>query len=148
MNVIQINIAKSIGGSMNPISIAELVENRGIIGDRYFNDNNRPSDDYQVTLIESENIDCYCMETGNALRYIDTRRNIVTKDVRLNRLVGKYFRLGSCELYGIELCEPCKTFESRTYPGVLKWFVGRGGLRCKITQGGTIKLNDTVTALI
>ena len=89
MNVIQIQVAESIDGPMCAVLSAELLANRGIKGDRYFNDTNRPSDDYQVTLIESENIKRYCIETGDDLGYRDTRRNIVTQGVRLNDLVEK-----------------------------------------------------------
>ena len=41
-------------------------------------------------------------------------RNLLTRGVDLNALVGKRFRVGALECRGIELCEPCATMESRT----------------------------------
>jgi len=73
-----------------------------------------------------------------------SRRNITTRGVPLNHLVGRRFRVGDVVLEGRRLCEPCEHLQSLTKPGVLKALVHRGGLRADIVVGGTIRLSDPI----
>jgi MOSC domain-containing protein YiiM len=95
-------------------------------------------------LIESEAIEQFTRESGLPMTADKPRRNLVTVGVRLNRLLGKQFRAGDALLEGLELCEPCSLFAKRTYPQVLPFFKGRGGLRARIIEGGTIRIGDSV----
>ena len=65
----------------------QVIANKGIIGDRHYSDYNDPY--CQLSLIESENIDYYNIKYGLNIPYLNFRRNIITKGVRLNELVGK-----------------------------------------------------------
>ncbi len=129
---------------MLEVTQAEAIADCGLIGDRYAYPGNRRSPDYQLTLIEAENIAAFAQASGLPLAPQDPRRNVVTVGVRLNDLCGKHFRLGSAELEGLELCEPCTTFARRTHPEVVRFFVHRGGLRCRILQGGRFRVGDEV----
>ena len=73
-------------------------------------------------------------------------RNIVTRDVDLNALVGRRFYVGSVECVGRRLAEPCAHLEKLTRPGLLRPLVHRAGLRADILTGGVIELNDEVRA--
>jgi MOSC domain-containing protein YiiM len=74
-----------------------------------------------------------------------TRRNIVTREVHLNELVGKTFQIGSVIFLGIELCEPCLTLGKNlsnttvSPKEIVKWFVHKGGLRANILSSGFIE---------
>ena len=80
-----------------------------------------------------------------ALAHVEA--DLVTRGVDLNALVGKRFRVGETECRGIELCEPCTTFEARTAPGAIKALVHRTGLNAEILSGGELRPGDAVTAV-
>ena len=77
----------------------------------------------------------------------ETRRNVTTRGVRLNELVGRRFRIGGdvlCE--GTRLCEPCAHLEVVTGKGGLcRLLAGRGGLRARLLTGGVIRTGDPLT---
>lgn len=131
-----------------PRSIARVraVQGRGLEGDRYF-DGTGTWSDYPVeegrdlTLVEAEVLE----EVG--LAPADARRNVVTRGVSLEALIGKRFRVGEVECYGDRTCEPCAHLERLTRPGVLKALTHRGGLRADITRGGEIAVGDVVVLL-
>src|ERR1700675_1139957 len=75
------------------------------------------------------------------------RRNIVTRGIALNHLVGRDFRVGHTLLRGVRLCEPCEHLQSLTREGVLKQMIHRGGLRANILVDGVISAGDAVIAL-
>ena len=121
----------------------EVVASKGIIGDRYFHDFN--VDRKQITLIESENIDYYNKTFNTNFNYLDFRRNIVTKDIELNNLVGKTIFVGEIKLQVTDLCRPCKYLQDRLKQNnIIKEFLRRGGLRCKILTSGIINVGDKI----
>lgn len=137
-------IATDRGSPMLGLPEVEAVRDVGLQGDRYAQAANRKSADYQFTLIELENIEAFAQASGLRLAPDEPRRNVVTVGVRLNDLCGKRFTIGAVELEGLELCEPCGTFAKRTHPQVIRYFVHKGGLRCRIIRGGTIRIGDQV----
>jgi len=145
MGLIQhIFVAPARGEPMIPLREVEALPDCGLRGDRYAESTNRKSPDYQLTLIEIENIQGFAQASGLPLAPHEPRRNLVTKDIKLNELCGKRFRVGEVELEGLELCEPCETFAKRTHPQVVRFFVHKGGLRARILQGGVIRVGDTI----
>jgi MOSC domain-containing protein YiiM len=144
--VAHIFIAPSRGAPMQPVSRVEAVTESGLIGDRYADASIRRGPDYQLTLIELENIRAFEEATGHVLSADAPRRNIVTSGITLNALVGKRFRVGQVLAEGLELCEPCSLFRKRTYPETLRFFVGKGGLRARIAAGGVIAVGDSIRA--
>src|SRR5919201_2628474 len=95
------------------VEVAEVraVRGRGLEGDRYYfaagTYSNRPGGGRDVTLIEAEALEALRTDLGIELGPGDSRRNVVTRGVPLNHLVGQRFRVGEVLLEGIRLCEPC-----------------------------------------
>ena len=120
---------------------ALAIAGRGLKGDRYAAGHGTfsgPGRGYELTLIEAEVLD------EIDLSWEQARRNIVTRDVALNSLVGRRFMVGSVECVGRRLAEPCSHLEGLARPGLLRPLVHRGGLRADIVVGGPIKLGDKV----
>jgi len=129
---------------MQSLASARAIRDCGLEGDRYSDAAIRKGPDYQLTLIELENILAFTSATGLKLNPDAPRRNIVTTEVRLNALVGRVFRVGEAMAEGIELCEPCSLFKRRTHAEALRFFVGKGGLRARILTGGQISVGDPI----
>tara|TARA_B100000401_G_C52312088_1_gene487826 strand:+ start:23 stop:463 length:441 start_codon:yes stop_codon:yes gene_type:complete len=125
------------------VNSIEVIADKGIVGDRHFKDFNDPY--CQLSLIESENIDHYNTKYGLNISYIDFRRNIITKELKLNDLVGKKFFIGKVEVEGIDLCRPCKHLtEMLNQKNVLKEFLRKGGLRCRVLSSSKITVGDKI----
>ena len=144
--VFEICIADKSGSGMIRIPSVDAVAKKGIINDRYFNDNNEP--DIQITLIESENIDYLNEKLKTNIPYIDFRRDIITKGIKLNELVGKKLLIGEVIMKGHRLCDPCKYLQDKLKQtnsfNTLAYLHKRGGLRCELITGGKISINDEI----
>ena len=127
-----------------PVERAQAVAGRGLEGNRYFYDEAPPG--RALTLIAAEALEAFTSETGIPLSAAESRRNVLTRGIDVNALVGRRFRIGDVECYGVELCEPCSTLEKLTRPGVLKGMVHRAGLNVDILSDGEIGVGDPVTA--
>ena len=144
--VYKIGITIKNNQPINEVNSINVLANQGIVGDRHFNEFNDPYN--QISLIESENIDYYNIKYGLNISYIDFRRNIVTKGIQLNDLVGKKILVGDVELEGIDLCRPCKHLsETLGQENIIKEFLRRGGLRCQILTSSSIKINNKISVL-
>ena len=141
--VFKICIANKSGLNMQEKSIIDVIANKGILDDRYFLDSN--DKDVQITLIESENIDYYNKISRTNIPYVNFRRNIITKNIELNNLVGKNFNIGNVKLFGHRLCDPCKYLQDMIGDQKLvKKLIKKGGLRCEALSSGKISVNDTI----
>lgn len=124
------------------------VPGRGLEGDYFceqIRDHASPSrSDQEITLIEIESLESVYREYDVALTMGESRRNIITRQVPLNSLIGKQFRIGEITLQGIRLCEPCSHLAELTQKKVLPSLVHRGGLRAKILNEGTLHTGDPV----
>jgi MOSC domain-containing protein YiiM len=127
---------------------AELVAGRGIAGDRYAlrtgHYSNRPHIDRQVTLIESEVLEALDRDLQLKLRPDEHRRNITTAGVPVNHLVGRYFAVGQCLLYGGRLNIPCAYLQDLVGKRVFRPLVHRSGLNARIIVGGTVNPGDVI----
>lgn len=118
----------------------------GLEGDRTFRpEGNEPAE--EITLIEAEAIEALNRDAGVPFGLGESRRNLVTRGVALNHLVGREFAVGAVRLRGVELCEPCGRLQKLTRPGVLKGLIHRGGLRAQILDGGPIREGDPVVVI-
>jgi hypothetical protein len=120
------------------------IAGRGLNGDRYAAGRGTfsgPGRGYQLTLVEAETLDELNISWERA------RRNVVTRGVLLNPLVGRRFRIDEVECIGRRLCEPCAHLEKVSGAGLLRPLVHRGGLRADILVGGTIELGDELVPL-
>jgi MOSC domain-containing protein YiiM len=147
-----------MAGSVEQIFIAEpesvpfgvdsvlAITGRGLEGDRYL----APEDGWAprgtaITLIEAEEIEAIRAEYGIDLTGGRSRRQLVTRGVRLNDLVGQEFGVGPIRCRGVELCEPCMHLtELLGAPDLIKASAHRAGLRADILAGGRIAVGDSV----
>ena len=144
--VFKLGIAAKNNQPIKEVNSIEVLANKGIVGDRHFNDFNDPYN--QLSLIESENIDEYNIKFGLDIPYINFRRNVVTKGIELNDLIGKKLKIGNVELEGIELCRPCRHLtEMLNQKNILKEFMRKGGLRCQILSSSKISIGDKINLL-
>ncbi len=120
------------------VESARAVAGKGLVGDRHFHDDGaKPGQ--ALTLVEAEVVEDVGLPPGG------TRRQVTVRGVRLNELVGRRFRVGAVECYGVELCEPCKHLEEMTRPGIIGELVHRAGVNADILTDGTISVGDPVT---
>ena len=144
--VLKLGITGKNNQAIFEVDLIEAIANKGILGDRHFKDFNDPYN--QLSLIESENIDNYNIKYGFNIPYKDFRRNVITKGIKLNDLVGKKILVGKAELEGIDLCRPCRHLtEVLNQDNILKEFLRKGGLRCQILSSATIKIGDEIKIL-
>ena len=102
--VYKLGISINNNQPINEVNSIDVINNQGVVGDRHFKEFNDPYN--QLSLIESENIDYYNIKYGLNIPYLDFRRNVVTKGIQLNDLVGKKILVGNVEIEGIDLCRP------------------------------------------
>tara|TARA_B100000900_G_C20196099_1_gene559908 strand:+ start:180 stop:620 length:441 start_codon:yes stop_codon:yes gene_type:complete len=141
--VIKLGIAFSNNKKIKEVDSIEVIANKGVVGDRHFSDYNDPF--CQLTLIESENIDFYNLKYGLNIPYLEFRRNIVTKGIRLNELIGKRLKIGNVEVEAVDLCRPCRHLtEVLCQDNIIKEFLRKGGLRCQILSSSIIKIGDKI----
>ena len=146
-------IADRAEAPMQQITTARAIPGRGLDGDRYakrvgtFTPRSGRGAGYDLTLIEAEVLDELTLADGQRLGYAEARRNIVTRGLDLNALVGQRFRVGDVECVGRRLCEPCAHLERLTHKGVLRKLIHRGGLRADILTEGTISVGAVIECL-
>ena len=127
-----------------PVERVEAHAGKGLAGNRfYWADGSAPAGN-ALTLIEAEALAAFTKETGIELTAQASRRNVLTRGIDLNALVGKRFRVGDVECEGVELCEPCAHLASLTDPAVLRGMVHRAGLNADILTDGHIAVGDAV----
>ena len=145
--VISINIAPRAEAPMQSVNEAHAVPGKGLEGDRYFVRQGtfyKPQPDRELTLVEAEAIEAFREDFKVEFDLSATRRNLVTKGVPLNHLVGKEFWIGEVKARGLRLCEPCSHLQRLSHPKVLPGLVHRGGLRAQILTEGTIRVGEIV----
>ena len=129
-----------------PVDSVRALAGRGLEGNRYFYEDGDAPPGRAVTLIAAEAVEELEREHDISLEAHATRRNVVTRGIDVNALVGKRFRIGEVECEGVELCEPCLHLQSMTKPGVIKGLAHRGGLNADILSDGEIRVGDAVVA--
>jgi MOSC domain-containing protein YiiM len=139
----QIAIAPEHEVLPEPVEQVRVVAGQGVEGDRNFAPDGAASGE-AITLIAAEALEGLRADTGIELSHEASRRNVLTRGVDLNALVGQRFHVGAVLCEGVELCEPCNHLKGLTEPGVLRGLVHRGGLRADVLQGGTIAPGDVV----
>ena len=128
------------------IERARAIAGRGLEGDFRFMEKAEPGE--ALTLIAAEAIEAFTAETGHPLSHEETRRQVLTRGIDLNALVGKRFRVGEIECEGVEWCEPCNHLVKLTgRRELLRGLVHRGGLRADILSDGEIAVGDEVAPL-
>jgi MOSC domain-containing protein YiiM len=148
----QIFIAERSGQPMRSVDEVVGEAERGLLGDRHC----RPLDAPplspservpDISLVEAEVLESLRHEHGIEFGASETRRNILTRGIRLNDLIGRQFRLGELLCEGVEICEPCIHVQQKVGKPILKPLVHRGGLRARIVAGGLVRVGDIIEAV-
>jgi MOSC domain-containing protein YiiM len=146
-------VAPDAEASMVRVERAMARAGRGLEGDRYVDQrgtfSNAHARGHDLTLIEAEVLDGLELPAGR-LAPEEARRNLVTRGIDLNALVGRHFRVGDVECFGQRLCEPCAHLERLTAeagkPGTLRALIHKGGLRADLLSDGAIQVGDEIAA--
>jgi MOSC domain-containing protein YiiM len=145
-----IAVSAAAEGPMRAVERVAAIAGRGLEGDRYaagagtFSTTGARGHD--LTLIAAESLDALTLPGGEPLAYADARRNVVTRGIDLDALIGRRFRVGDVECFGQRPCEPCAHLERLTVPGTLRGLVHRGGLRADVIVDGTIEVGAQIRA--
>ncbi|WP_089940931.1 MOSC domain-containing protein [Candidatus Entotheonella palauensis] len=146
-----IHIASEASKPMVSLLEAGVIAGRGIDGDRYASKtgtySRNPTPGRHVTLIEAEVIEDITQRLGIPLAPHETRRNVTTRGIELNPLVGKNIQVGEVVLEVIRFCDPCAYLQNLLGRPVLQPLVDRAGIRCDVMTGGTIRVGQTITVL-
>ncbi|MPV87905.1 hypothetical protein GB882_04445 [Georgenia ruanii] len=135
---------------MRIVDVARAIAGRGLDGDRYARQagtfspraGHRPG--YELTLIAAEVVEELTARDA-ALDFASTRRNVLTRGIDVNALVGRDFRIGDVRCRGLRLAEPCAHLERLAGPGLLRPLIHRGGLRVDILSDGEIRPGSAIT---
>jgi MOSC domain-containing protein YiiM len=128
-----------------PVPSVRAEAGHGLAGEYHWSETPEPGQ--SLTLIAAEALEGLREDTGIELTGQDTRRNVLTRGIDLNALVGQRFTVGEVEAVGVELSEPCTKLQRLTEEkGVLRGLVHRGGLRADVVGGGRIAIGDPVSA--
>lgn len=148
-----IALADRATGPVHLVEEARAVAGHGLEGDRYaakagtFTPRSGGPRGYDLTLIEAEVLDALLLPEGRRLGYAAARRNVITRGIDLNALVGRRFRVGEVECIGQRLCEPCAHLEHLTTKGVLRGLIHRGGLRADVLTDGQISTGTVIETI-
>ena len=119
------------------VPMIECVAGRGLLGDRYFDF----KDDYkgQITFFSLEVFDelCGALEV-QGVSPTSVRRNVITRGIDLNELIGQDFELQGVRFHGTQECRPCYWMDHAVKAGAEEFLKGRGGLRARILTDGTL----------
>ena len=140
------------GATTEAVERVRVVAGRGPEGDRHFRGPrarlNEEGMGRDLTLIEAEALEGLAAGHGLELEPGEHLRNVVTRGVRLDDLIGRPFRVGGVRCVGVEPCHPCRRLERLTdRSGLIKGLAGRGGLRADVVRGGELRLGDPVEPL-
>ncbi|MGY1761795.1 MOSC domain-containing protein [Geodermatophilus sp. SYSU D00779] len=145
-------VAPAAEAPMQLLEVAQARAGRGLDGDRYaagagtFTPRAGRRPGYDLTLIAAEVLD-EMAAAGQALDFAGTRRNVLTRGIDVNALVGRRFRIGDVLCEGRRLCEPCVHLDRLSGPGVLRPLIHRGGLRADVLADGEIRLGAPVCSV-
>jgi MOSC domain-containing protein YiiM len=129
-----------------PVDRVRALASKGLEGNRYFFADGEAPPGRALTVIAAEELEYLEGQHGIRVTGAESRRNVLTRGVDVNALVGKRFRIGEVECYGVELCEPCTHLRSMTHPDVIKGLTHRAGLNADILGDGEIAVGDPVVA--
>ena len=136
-------VAPAAEAPMRMLDVAQARAGRGLDGDRYaagagtFTPRAGRRPGYDLTLIAGEVLD-ELAAAGRVLDFAGTRRNVLTRGIDVNALVGRRFRIGDVLCEGRRLCEPCVHLDRLSGPGILRPLIHRGGLRADVLTDGEI----------
>ena len=146
--LVALHSCAAAGQDMVAFDELTLLAGQGIAGDRYLLGtgyySSKPEEGRQITLFEVETLEGMQRDYAIALSPAEHRRNLTVGGVPLNHLVGRRLYVGDTLLEATRLSFPCRYIEEVTGKSIFKAMVHRSGLNCRILEGGTIRLQDTI----
>ncbi len=127
---------------MLSVPSVECIAGQGLVGDRFFGF----KEDYkgQVTFFAWEVYADLCSTFGVTDKDPQVfRRNVITKGVDLNALVGKEFTVQGVTFEGMAECSPCHWMNDAFCAGAEEALRGRGGLRARILTDGVLRVTSS-----
>ena len=144
--IIKIGITELNNKKIAEVNTIDLIAGKGVVGDRHFKDYNDPYN--HLSIIESESIDEYNKKYSLNIPYLEFRRNIVTKGIKLNNLINKKIIIRDVHLDVVDLCRPCRHLsEKLERDDIIKEFLRKGGIRCRIINDGKISIGDQINII-
>ena len=143
-------VAPAAEAPMQLVEQARALAGRGLEGDRYaagagtFSPRGAHKPGYQLTLIAAEVVEELTARDAS-LDFASTRRNVLTRGIDVNALVGREFTIGDVRCRGLRLAEPCAHLERLAGPGLLRPLIHRGGVRVDILSGGSITTGNAIS---
>jgi MOSC domain-containing protein YiiM len=122
------------------VETATAVAGKGLVGDRHYREGGAHPGG-AITLVDAAEVERVGLQPG------ESRRQVTVRGVDLPSLVGRRFRVGDVECYGVELCEPCTHLEAMTRPGIIKDLVHRAGINADVLTDGVIRVGDEVVSV-
>ncbi len=117
----------------------ECVAGQGIRGDRFFGF--KPNYKGQITFFAFETYADLCRQLNTLHRSPGVfRRNVISRGVDLNALVGTEFEVQGVRFQGVSECSPCHWMNQAFAPGAESCLRGRGGLRAQILSDGRLHI--------
>jgi MOSC domain-containing protein YiiM len=149
--VVSIQVAPEAAGRLSSLEQVNAVAGVGLEGDRYFSRtgtySKKHNESREATFIELEALEALARDYQIELSGAESRRNITTRGVALNHLVGREFKAGQATFRGIRLCEPCGHLEELSGKQARPGLIHRGGLRAQIVSGGLVRVGDAIEVL-
>lgn len=142
-----IHLAAANGAPLFAVASADAVAGQGLVGDRTYGQaiaEQRPGAGLDLTLVEAEQVEALLADAGIELAPGETRRQVTTRGIDLNDLVGKQFYVGDVLCEGVRLCEPCEYLQTMLGKPIVKAMVHRAGLRANLLSSGSIRVGDLV----
>jgi hypothetical protein len=142
-------IAPAAEADMRLLNVAQARAGRGLDGDRYaagagtFSPRADRRPGYDLTLMAAEVLD-ELTAAGHTVDFVATRRNVLTRGIDVNALVGRTFRIGDVLCKGRRLCEPCVHLDRLSGPSLLRPLIHKGGLRADILTDGEVRLGAPI----
>ena len=140
MRVEAIHLRAPESPDFQAVETVRAIGGKGLEGDRYFAEGGAKAG-LALTLVEAGVVADVGLAPG------ETRRQLTVTGSGLNELIGKRFRVGAVECYGVEICEPCLHLEELTRPGIIRELVHRAGLNADILTDGSISIGDEIVEL-
>ncbi len=139
--IITIHIVRKRNAAAEPYNHVAVRSNFGIVGD-YRSDKFQIG---QITLVEAEIIDAMSLKLGYDVPAGSSRRQVMVKGIKLNELIGQNLRLGQILVRVEDKCSPCNNMEKKIGPGAKDAMEDKGGIRCRVIDGGELHVGDKIT---
>ena len=138
------------GAPCEPHAALRAIAGVGLEGDRYATDRGEfsaPGRGGQALTLMAEEALAVAQRNGARIDAAEARRNVLTRGIELESLIGHRFAIGDAVCEATRLAEPCAHLERLTHPGVLRAMVHLGGIRADILTGGEIRVGDAIRPL-